>query len=145
GSTGRSPFTYDALGATRPPRYILVERNARAKPSMSERSLRDEVRPAAPAPLTLRRALFFALVGTSIAALIGLLVLALTPGGFDAVDFVLVVLFAVTLPWYVIGFWNGVIGLCIMRFPRDPVATGRPATARITGQEPIIAATPILL
>jgi len=112
---------------------------------MSERSLRDEVRPAAPAPLTLRRALFFALVGTSIAALIGLLVLALTPGGFDAVDFVLVVLFAVTLPWYVIGFWNGVIGLCIMRFARDPVATVMPTTARITGQEPIIAATAILV
>src|SRR5262244_510723 len=112
---------------------------------MTERSLRDEVRLAAPAPLTLRRALFFALVGTTIAALIGLLVVALSPGGFDAVDLVLVVLFAVTLPWYVIGFWNGVIGLCIMRFARDPVATVMPTTARITGQEPIIAATAILV
>ena len=112
---------------------------------MTERSLRDEVRLAAPAPLTLRRALFFALVGTTIVALIGLLVVALSPGGFDAVDLVLVVLFAVTLPWYVIGFWNGVIGLCIMRFARDPVATVMPTAARITGHEPIIASTAILV
>src|SRR5262244_2443024 len=105
---------------------------------MTERSLRDEVRLAAPAPLTLRRALFFALVGTTIAALIGLLVVALSPGGFDAVDLVLVVLFAVTLPWYVIG-------LCIMRFARDPVATVMPTAARITGHEPIVASTAILV
>jgi membrane glycosyltransferase len=57
----------------------------------------------------------------------------------------LVVLFAVTLPWYVIGFWNAVIGLAIMRFARDPVAAVTPAAGRVRGDEPITASTAILL
>ena len=113
---------------------------------MSEQSLRDDVLLAAPpAALTLRRALFFALVGVTIAGLISLAVMALSAGGFGAVDLVLVLLFAVTLPWYVIGFWNGAIGFLIMRFARDPVATVTPAAARVTGNEPITASTAILM
>jgi membrane glycosyltransferase len=113
---------------------------------MSERSLRDDVlRAALPAPLALRRALFFLLVGTTIAGLICLSVVALSAGGFNAVDLILVVLFAITLPWTVIGFWNATIGLLIMRFARDPVATVTPAAARVTGIEPITTSTAILL
>jgi membrane glycosyltransferase len=113
---------------------------------MTEQSLRDNVLLAAPpAPLTLRRVLFFTLVGVTIAGMIWLLVVALSPGGFEAVDLVLVGLFAVTLPWYVIGFWNATIGLLIMRFARDPVAAVTPAAARITGKEPITASTAILM
>ena len=51
------------------------------------------------------------------AGLIWLLSYALSAGGFGVVDFVLVLLFAVTLPWSVIGFWNATIGLFIMRRP----------------------------
>ena len=40
------------------------------------------------------------------AGLIWLLVAALSAGGFGSGDLLLVVLFAVTLPWSVIGFWN---------------------------------------
>src|SRR5262249_759551 len=65
--------------------------------------------------------------------------------GFDAVDIILTILFAVTLPWYVIGFWNATIGLLIMRFARDPVAAVIPAAARVTGHEPITASTAILV
>ena len=42
--------------------------------------------------------------------------LALSAGGFGIVDVVLLVLFALTLPWTVIGFWNATIGFLIMRF-----------------------------
>ena len=70
---------------------------------------------------------------------------ALSPGGFGAVDLVLVILFAITLPWYVIGFWNATIGLLIMRFARDPVAAVTPVVGRVRGDEPIIASTAILL
>ena len=34
--------------------------------------------------------------------------------GFDAVEFVLLACFAATLPWNVIGFWNGAIGLLLL-------------------------------
>src|SRR5205823_5107233 len=52
---------------------------------------------------------------------------------------------AVTLPWYVIGFWNAAIGLAIMRFAADPVATVTPVVRCVRGDEAIIASTAILL
>jgi membrane glycosyltransferase len=113
---------------------------------MTEQSLRDDVLLAEPtAAPTLRRVLFSVLVGLTIAGQIALAALALSPGGFSVVDIVLIVLFAVTLPWYVIGFWNATIGLLIMRFARDPVATVVPAAARVTGNEPITASTAVLV
>src|SRR5262249_21037737 len=113
---------------------------------MSEQSLRDDVLLAAPpAPLTLRRLLFAGLVSLTIAGMIALLVVALSAGGFDALDLLLVALFAVTLPWYVVGFWNATIGLLIMRFARDPVGAVTPAAARVTGNEPITTSTAILV
>jgi membrane glycosyltransferase len=55
------------------------------------------------------------------------------------------VLFAITLPWMVAGFWNAVIGFLIMRLSRDPIATIMPVTGRIRGDEPVTASTAILL
>ena len=89
---------------------------------MLERPARDEVMTAAPPALTpWRPPLFFAGVVLTMAALVALAALALSPGGLGAVDVLLLVLFAVTLPWYVIGFWNASIGLALMRFSRNPV------------------------
>src|SRR5437660_275965 len=73
-----------------------------------------------------RPALFFSFVGSTIAGFLWLGVLALSPGGFGAIDLVLIILFAVTLPWFVIGFWNATIGFLIMCFARDPVAAVTP-------------------
>jgi membrane glycosyltransferase len=113
---------------------------------MLERSPRDEVVIAAPAALSAwRPILVFLSVGLTMAGLIWLAVIALSPGGFGTVDLVLVVLFAVTLPWYVIGFWNATIGLLIMRFARDPVAAVMPVAGRVRGDEPITASTAVLL
>jgi membrane glycosyltransferase len=113
---------------------------------MLERSPRDEVVIAAPAALSAwRPMLVFLSVGLTMAGLTWLAVIALSPGGFGAVDLVLVVLFAVTLPWYVIGFWNATIGLLIMRFARDPVAAVMPVVGRVRGDEPITASTAVLL
>src|SRR5499426_1589021 len=116
---------------------------------MLERSPRDEVLVAAPPALPAlspwRPVLFFTSVALTIAGLIWLAVIALSPGGFSAVDLVLVVLFALTLPWYVIGFWNATIGLPIMRFARDPVAAVMPVAGRVRGNEPITASTAVLL
>jgi membrane glycosyltransferase len=76
---------------------------------------------------------------------LALAALALAPGGFGVVDLVLLVLFALTLPWTVAGFCNAVIGFSIMRFAPDPIAAVMPILARIRDDEPVTASTAILL
>ena len=84
--------------------------------------------------------------GISIAGLLWLSALTLSAGGFGVLDLLLVSLFAVTLPWTVIGFWNATIGLfVIMRSARDPAAEVMPAAGRVRGDEPITAPTAILM
>src|SRR3979490_3157774 len=112
---------------------------------MLERTASDQVATAKPPALLARRLLFVALVGLTIAGMVWLTVIARSPGGLGVLDLVLIVLFAVTLPWYVIGFWNATIGFLIMRFAHDPVAAVTPAAAGVRGDEPITAPTAILL
>jgi membrane glycosyltransferase len=113
---------------------------------MLERSPRDKVVTAvSPALPAWRPLAFFTSVGLTMAGLISLAVVALSPGGFGLVDLVLVVLFAITLPWYVIGFWNGTIGLLIMRFARDPVAAVTPVAGLVRADAPIMTSTAILM
>jgi membrane glycosyltransferase len=111
---------------------------------MVDQSLRDGVVIAAPPAMALRRSLFFTLVGLTIIGMIALLAMALSPGGFGVADAVLVILFAVTLPWTVIGFWNSFIGIMIMRFTPDPVVAVTPAAGRVLANEPITTSTAIL-
>jgi membrane glycosyltransferase len=113
---------------------------------MLERATRNEGA-TAPPPVSLgaRQALFFTLVGLSLVGLVWLCVVALSARGFGALDCLLVALFAVTLPWTVISFWNATIGLLIMRFARDPVAAVTPIAGRVRGDEPITASTAILV
>ncbi len=111
---------------------------------MVDQSLRADAVIAASPALPMRRVLFFTLVALSMAGLTALAAIALSPGGFSVVDLVLVMLFVVTEPWYVIGFWNALIGFLIMRFARDPVAAVTPAAARVHGHEPITASVAIL-
>jgi membrane glycosyltransferase len=100
---------------------------------------------ASPLSPIARQAIYFALVGLTMAGLIWLAVVALSPGGFGLVDLILVALFTVTLPWYVIAFWNATIGLIIMRFARDPIAAVTPASGRVRGDEAITASTAVVL
>jgi membrane glycosyltransferase len=92
-----------------------------------------------------RRALFAALVAATVMILLGLAATALSRDRFDALDLTLLLLFAMTLPWTVIGFWNATIGFVIMRFARDPTAAVIPAAAAIRGDELITASTAILM
>jgi membrane glycosyltransferase len=94
-------------------------------------------------PLACRRALFALLVVAAIGAILGLASVAVPPRSVGAVGFLL--LFAVTLPWTVIGFWNAAIGLIIMRCARDPVAAVNPLVTGVRGDEPIVASTAILM
>jgi len=95
--------------------------------------------------MTGRRALFCILFAATMAGSLALAGLALSPGGIGIIDIVLLVLFAMTLPWMVAGFWNAMIGFLIMRFSDDPIAAVVPITGRLRGDEPINASTAILL
>jgi membrane glycosyltransferase len=92
-----------------------------------------------------RRIAFAALVVATMAAMIWLTARTLAPGGLGVLDIVLIALLAVTFPWTVIGFWNAVIGLLIMRLAEDPIVAVLPAVERLRGDEPITASTAILL
>ncbi|MGZ5836325.1 MAG: glucans biosynthesis glucosyltransferase MdoH [Xanthobacteraceae bacterium] len=87
--------------------------------------------------LPIRRVLFGVLVCATIAGLLLLAGLTLSMGGIDALDTAILVLFAITLPWTVIGFWNALNGFLVMRFSHDPVAVVFPAAARARNDQPI--------
>src|ERR1700716_1546010 len=110
---------------------------------MSESTLQSYALTAPKNALTVRRIFFALVVLASMVGLIWLLAFALSAGGFGVIDFILVVLFAVTLPWSVIGFWNATIGLFIMR-AANPAAVVTPVSARVRGDAPITAKTAIL-
>jgi membrane glycosyltransferase len=92
-----------------------------------------------------RRLVFGVLALTSIAALLVLAALALSAGGFNSVDLLLLVLFAATIPWLAIGFWNAAIGFFIMRFTDDPGTYVVPQAARAVSPSAIVASTAILM
>jgi membrane glycosyltransferase len=96
-------------------------------------------------PVTARRVLFAAVVAATTLTVLALAVVALSPGGIGAVDLLLLALYAIALPWLVIGFSISVVGFCVMRFARDPVAAIFPAAGRVRDDEPITAATAVLI
>ncbi|MBK1617264.1 glucan biosynthesis glucosyltransferase H [Lamprobacter modestohalophilus] len=91
-----------------------------------------------------RRWLFASLVTLTTAAALGLMVWTLQAGGFDWLDALLVLCFAMTLPWTVIGFWNAVIGLVIMRVTADPAQAVCPVLAKADDRGPITSSTALL-
>src|SRR6202165_1498371 len=92
-----------------------------------------------------RRAVVAPLNAATVAGLLWLAVAALSPGGYGLLDCMLLGLFAVTLPWTVVGFWNAMIGLWIMQFSRDPITLVFPAAARVRGDEAVTASIAILV
>ena len=92
-----------------------------------------------------RRAVFAALVLSTIAFLFALTAYALSAGGLTFTDGILLLLYALTMPWAVIGFWNGIIGFIVMRCARDPVAAVNPAAAHGRGDEPIMVSTALTI
>jgi len=54
-------------------------------------------------------------------------------------------LFALTLPWMVVGFWNAIIGLLICQCVKDPIAFILPKNMQVSDTSPITHSTAILL
>jgi membrane glycosyltransferase len=95
--------------------------------------------------VTARRVFFAALALITIAALLVLTGYALSAGGLTVADYVLLLLFGLTMPWAVIGFWNGIIGFFVMRLARDPVAVVNPAAVHGRSDAAITASTAITI
>jgi membrane glycosyltransferase len=93
--------------------------------------------------LTRRRATFAFLVAATIAGLLWLACIAVPPRSLGAILFI--ALFATTLPWTVVGFWNAAIGFLVMRLCRDAMLTVNPLAKNIRGDEPVSASTAILM
>src|SRR6266566_4539037 len=128
-----------------PARYILPEPKTHpGTGGMLERTSSAAVGAADPG-IGARRAVVAVLNALTMAALLWLAAAALSPGGYGFVDWLLLALFAVILPWTVVGFWNAVIGLLIMRLARDPVGLVFPAAARVRGDEAVTASNAILV
>jgi membrane glycosyltransferase len=95
--------------------------------------------------MRLRRGLFASLVGTTVLALALLMAYALGGDGLDAVDGVILVAFAITLPWTAVGFWNGLIGLVLMLGRADPARSVMPALPPEAENAPVHARTAVLV
>lgn len=77
-----------------------------------------------------RRQVFAALVLVTVTAMAGLMAATLAHEGYNLLDLVLITCFLVTLPWTVVGFWNALIGLFIMRAHSDPARYVCPIATR---------------
>lgn len=97
------------------------------------------------AALRWRRLAFTTLVIGSSLILLGLMASALFVESPDAVGIAMLLLFALTLPWTTIGFWNAVIGFGLMHFSRDAAGLVAPHLRSITGKEAITSSTALLV
>ena len=110
-----------------------------------------EVMPAAAPPqgigrsMTGRRLGFAALVLSTSGALLWLMALTLFVDGVDPIGLLMLALFALTLPWTTIGFWNAVIGFCVMTFSRDPSRAIAPDLCSVPDDAPIDSSTALLV
>ena len=95
--------------------------------------------------LRLRRVGFVSVALVTSAALLALMAATLFPTGTDPLGALMLLLFAVTLPWTTIGFCNAMIGLALMAFARDPARVVAPHLRSITGHEKIESSTALLV
>jgi membrane glycosyltransferase len=96
-------------------------------------------------PMGARRVGFAALVLSTSGALLWLMALTLFEGGVDPLGLLMLVLFALTLPWTTIGFWNAVIGFMVMTFSRDPARAVAPDLCDIPDDSPLESTTALLV
>jgi membrane glycosyltransferase len=101
--------------------------------------------PRATISIRWRRRAFVALVVASLLALFGLMARALSAGEWNPIGIAMLGLFALTLPWTVIGFWNAVIGFALMQLTRDPAAVIAPELHAGGDDDPIVTSTALLI
>ena len=92
-----------------------------------------------------RRSVFFVLATSTAALMLWLIQETLAPQIPTAIYVALMVLFSLTLPWMVVGFWNALIGLLLCQLSTEPTASVLPREMDITDTEPLTTSTAILL
>lgn len=107
--------------------------------------MNPQVNIASDLTITVRRVIFFVLsLGTA------LLMLYLVHQTLAAtiptiIRITILGLFALTLPWMVVGFWNAIIGLLICQCVKDPITFILPKNMQVRDTLPITSSTAILL
>jgi membrane glycosyltransferase len=92
-----------------------------------------------------RRVGFATLVLSTSGVLLWLMALTLFVEGVDPIGLLMLALFALTLPWTTIGFWNAVIGFAVMTFSRDPAQAVSPDLCNVDDDAPIDTSTALLI
>jgi membrane glycosyltransferase len=92
-----------------------------------------------------RRMLMLALVLGTYATVLSGLVRILAVGGWSVLDAGLLAAFAISTPWTILGFWNAVIGLILVRFASDPLAHVAPFLSRVSAAAPVATRTAVLM
>jgi membrane glycosyltransferase len=97
------------------------------------------------ASLNRRRLVYLSLVLATLACLTAWLAWILAPGGLGVLDVLMLVAFLVYAPWVVVGFWNSLIGLTLIRGALDPLAPAMPPARRTHDTDPITVRTAIVM
>ncbi len=99
-----------------------------------------------PARLLARRRAIAGVVNAAIyLGLLRWLASILSVGGWSVVDVLIFICFAIAAPWSVLGLWNAVLGLALLRFSRDPLAAVAPFAKAADNAAPIAVSTAVLM
>lgn len=95
--------------------------------------------------ITVRRVIFAVLSVSTAALMLYLVHQTLATSTPSLLRIILLGLFAFTLPWMVVGFWNAIIGLLLCQCYKEPTAVVLPASIQINEVIPLTHSTAILL
>jgi membrane glycosyltransferase len=95
--------------------------------------------------LTRRRLVYLSLVLATLAGLTAWLAWILAPGGLRVLEVPMLVAFLVYAPWVVVGFWNSLIGLALIRGAADPLARVMQPARRAHDTDAITVRTAIVM
>jgi len=95
--------------------------------------------------MSVRRTIFFSLSLTTAVFMLWLMDSTLSDNIPHLLRAFLMALFAMTLPWMVVGFWNAIIGLILCQFSKNPAGLVFPNAAGSSQDAPLTSSTAILL
>jgi membrane glycosyltransferase len=95
--------------------------------------------------LMFRRILFGALSALSLLGMTWWLAKLLAGDGFGAVDFIIVVMFLIHVPWIVIGFWNSVVGFLVLHFTSNPLRSVIPMVEKARADDPVFVGVAVFM
>lgn len=92
-----------------------------------------------------RRAFFAVLVAGCALATLGLMAVALSPGGWSFADMLALLTLAVVLPWLSVGLCNALVALALEWFSPSPLRSVNPMCSDVNPDDPVTMPTAILL